>query len=79
MPEEKRWRIIFYYKEDHLPLAKIARKVGVDRHSVADIIEKYRETKTVHDRPHPGRKRKMSDSDVKIAIRMAKKKKLLLR
>ena len=63
MPEETRWRIIYYWKEDHLSPSKIARKVGVDRHSVSAIIQKYIETKTVHDRPRSGRERKMSASD----------------
>ena len=75
VPEETRWRIIFYWKEDHLIPSKIERKVGVDRHSVSAIIQKYIETKTVHDRPRSGRERKMSASDVRVAVRMAKKQK----
>lgn len=75
LPEETRWWIIFYWKEHHLKVKSIARKLGVHRHTVTDVIAKYIETESVHDRPRSGRKRKMSASDVKVAVRMAKKKK----
>jgi transposase len=75
VPEETRWRVIFYWKENHLTAYKIAQKLGLHHLTVSALIEKYIETGTVHDRPRSGRKRKMSDSDVKLAVRMAKKKK----
>ena len=74
LPDETKWCIIFYWKEKHLNRTTIAQKVGVHRNTVTRVIDKYLETKTVDDRPHTGRKRKLSDVDLKVAVQMAEKK-----
>jgi transposase len=73
--EEIKWRVVFLWKDKKLSPYSIAKKLKIDKNSASSIIEKYKETKTVHDRPHPGRKRKLSASDTKEVIRMAKKRK----
>lgn len=75
LPEETRWRIIFLWKDQQLSPYKIAQKLKIHHQSAQDIIEKYKQTGSVHDRPHPGRKRKLSTTDVKQVVKMAKKKK----
>ena len=39
-------------------------------------LKNIRKTKTVHDRPHPGRKRKLSAAETKEIVRVAKKRKV---
>lgn len=73
IPEEKRWRIIFKKKDMKQTPYKIAQEMKMNEQSVHNVIEKYEQTGTVHDRPKSGRKRKLSNAQVSQAIRKAKK------
>ena len=46
------------WKDEKKRTRTIANELGVSRSSVQDLIHKYEETGTVHDRPRSGRKRK---------------------
>ena len=70
--EEQRWRTILKWKDEKKGTRTIANELGVSRSSVQDLIHKYQETGTVHDRPRSGRKRKLSAPEVKKAIKRAK-------
>ena len=74
LDEETRWEIVFMWKKQNLSAYKIAKKLKISHNSAKEIIQKYQETKTVHDRPHPGRKRKLSTAETKKVVRMAKKR-----
>lgn len=74
LDEETRWEIVFMWKKQNLSAYKIAKKLKISHNSAKEIIQKYQETKTVHDRPHPGRKRKLSPAETKKVVRMAKKR-----
>ncbi len=71
--EEKRWRVIFNHKDLKKTPAEIAHSLKMNEKTVHNIIEKYERTGTVHDQPKSGRKRKLSNKQVKRAIRKAKK------
>jgi transposase len=71
--EEKRWRIIFMHKDLKKTPYKIAQELKMNETTVHNIIEKYAETGTVHDLPKSGRKRKLSNKQVRQAVRKAKK------
>jgi len=51
---------------------KIAQSLKMNEQSVHNIIEKYKETGTVHDLPKSGRKRKLSNKQVQQAVCKAK-------
>ena len=77
LEEEERWKIIFIMKEqkkEKFNVSEIARKVKTSRPTVYETSQRYEETGTVHDREHTDRKRKLSKSEVKKAVRSAKKK-----
>jgi transposase len=61
------------HKDLKKPPATIARELKKNEKTVNNVIEKYQETGTVHDRSKSGRKRKLSNKQVKRAIRKAKK------
>ena len=71
--EEQRWRIIFKKKDLKKTPAQIAREMKINEKSVHNILEKYEQTGTVHDRPKSGRKRKLSNAQVNRAVRKANK------
>ena len=75
LEEEKRWKIVFFKKEMKLNNSQIARKCKTTRSTVLDTLQRYEQTGTVHDRPHPGKKRKLSTAEVKEVVKKAKKKK----
>ena len=75
VPEEKRWQVVFYSKDMKLGPAAVARKVGVNRHTVSAIMDKYKKTRSVHDVKGRGKKRKLSDSEIKRVVSKAKKHK----
>ena len=64
-----------FYKKLGLGPVEVARRVGINRNSVPQILQKYEETKTVHDKSKSGRKRKLSGKEEKQIIRKAKKHK----
>lgn len=70
--EEKRWTIIFMHKRMKNTPYKIAQSLKMNEQTVHNIIEKYKETGTVHDLPKSGRKRKLSNKQVQQAVRKAK-------
>ena len=73
LPEEKKWRAVFRWQDNKESPWKIAKKLKMSHHTAKNIIETYKETKTVHERHHSGRKRKLSPSDTKKIVRQAKK------
>lgn len=75
LSEEERWRVIHLSTEQHLSHAAIARKMGISRHTVIDILHKYHDIGTVRDTPRRGRPRLISEEEVKQIIKKAKKDK----
>lgn len=73
LSEEDRWRIIFMFKDLKKIPATIARELKRNKKTVNNVIKKYQETRTVHDRPKSGRKRKLSNKQVSQAVKKAKK------
>ena len=73
LSEEKRWRIIFMHKDLKKAPATIARELKMNEQTVHNVIGKYEETGTVHNLPKSGRKRKLSEAQVRQAVRKAKK------
>ena len=51
----------------------IARELKMNEQTVHNVIDKYEKTGTVHYQPKSGRKRKLSDAQVRQAVRKAKK------
>ena len=51
---------------------KIAQSLKMNEQTGHNIIEKYKETGTVHDLPKSGRKRKLSNKQVQQVVRKAK-------
>ena len=70
--EEMRWRIVLKWKDEKKGTRAIAKELGVSRRKVQNLIHKYQETGTIHDRPRPGRKRKLSEAEVKTVAKKAK-------
>lgn len=70
--EEERWRAILKWKDEKKGTRTIAKELGISRRGVRNLIQKYQETGTVHDRPRSGRKRKLSTPEVKKLIARAK-------
>ena len=75
LDEETKWRAVILWKDKKLSPYAIGKKLKIRKESAANIIEKYQETKSVKDRPRSGRKRKLSASQRKEVVRMAKRKK----
>jgi transposase len=74
LTDYQRWKIIFLdeEKKNHLT---IAREVGCDRHTVATVLRRYKETGTVDDRPRPGKKRKLPPAADRKLVKKAKQRK----
>ena len=70
--EEMRWRIVLKWKDEKKGTPAIAKELGISRSKVQDLIQKYQESGTIHDRPRPSRKRKLSDEEIKKATKQAK-------
>src|SRR5690242_8800759 len=70
--EEQRWRILLKWKDEKKGSKRISKELKVSRSAVQQLIDKYEETGTVHDRPKTGRKRRLSTSEVKKAVKRAK-------
>ena len=75
LEEEIKWRAVILWKDKKLSPYKIAKQLKIDHKTASSIIKRFKETGTVHDRPRSGRKRKLSPSDVKSVVKMAKKRK----
>jgi transposase len=75
MSEEDRWNVIFCSKHLALKPVGIARTLKRTPKAVYDILEKYEQTGTVHDRPGRGRKPIYSETDIKKIVGKAKQKK----
>jgi transposase len=73
LPESERWRIVFLRNENGLNPTKIAKKIGCSRNTVYEILNKYDQTGSVHDRPGRGRKRKVTEAEEKAIVRKARK------
>ena len=52
---------------------QIAKKLGITRVTVARVLQKYKTFGTVKDRPGRGRKRKLSEGDMKKVVGQAKR------
>lgn len=59
--------------ELHLSHSAIAKRMGISRTTVIDILKKYHEIGTVNNRPGQGRKRKISELDEKKIVKKARK------
>jgi hypothetical protein len=81
LSEEDRWRVVFWSKDNHLTPQQIRTKMKDERKqkisfkAIRKILEKYDETQSVHDKPKSGRKRKLSEADVKAVLKEVKKRK----
>ena len=73
LPEKERWRCVFLAEENGLNPTQIARKLKCTRQTVYDTLDREAETGTVHDRPRPGRKRKLSTKEEKKLVKKAQK------
>ena len=56
---------------------KDERKQKISFKAIRKILEKYDETQSVHDKPKSGRKRKLSEADVKAVLKSRKERPLL--
>ena len=74
LSEEKRWEIVFMWKRERRTPYKIAKTLQVSYNSFSEVIKKYQETGTVHDHPHPVKKRKLVP-ETKTVVQIAKKRK----
>jgi transposase len=70
--DEQRWKIIHLSKIAFQTPTAIARKVGCSRETVYATLRKYSITGTTKDRPHRGRKRKLSVTDEQSIVKRAK-------
>lgn len=75
LDEETKWRAVIDWKDNNRSPYGIAKKLKISEHSAANIIQKFKETKSVRDLPRSGRKRKLTASDTRKVVRLAKKKK----
>lgn len=73
LKEEEKWRIILNWKDLKLSPNQIAKKLKHKPEHVTTLIEKYKQTGSVKDRPGRGRKRKLNASETKKVVKMAKK------
>lgn len=73
LTEKQRLRIIFLHEEDHLNGAQIAKRMKITERTVSLVLKKNRETGDVKDRPGRGRKRILSELDIKEIVRQAKR------
>jgi transposase len=70
--DEQRWKIVHLSKIAFQTPTAIARKVGCSRETVYATLRKYSITGTTKDRPHRGRKRKLSVTDEQSIVNRAK-------
>lgn len=73
LDEETRWEIVFLLKRNGLTPTQVSKELKISRKAVYEVWAKYQETKSVHDRPKSGRKRKLSAKEEKAAWRAAKR------
>lgn len=66
---------MFLIKRDKLTQRAVAEQLKISQTTVWKVWQKYRETKSVHDRPKSGRKRKLGPSDERAIIAAAKRRK----
>jgi len=73
LSDEKKWQIVFSVGKGKPNYSRVARKVGCNDKTVKNVLKKYEETGSVANQPKSGRKRKLSDADVKQMVKKAKK------
>lgn len=70
--EEQRWEVIHLWKIDKLGTRAIAKKMKIKRQNIQKLIQKYKETGGIATRAGQGRKRKLSQADVRRVRKKAK-------
>jgi transposase len=71
-------RILNLRFQQDLKITQIAKtlhnedNIKVSRESVSAFIKKYSETKSIHDKPRPGRKKKLTDDEIKLIGELTK-------
>jgi len=76
LDEKMKWKIVLWAEETKGKTpnyTRIGRKAGCSRHAVRKILDKYKETGSVEDRPGRGRKRIFSDHEAKLIAKKAKR------
>jgi transposase len=73
LSELDRWRIVIYTLDFKMKGKTIASKLKIQQNAVTEVLKKYEETGTVHDRPGRGAKRKLSAEETKEVIKKAKR------
>jgi DNA-binding transcriptional regulator YhcF (GntR family) len=77
--EEKKWEIVIDAKKQMKKtklkpnISQLARSHKVQRNTVSQLLQKYQESGTVHDRTRSGRKRKFSEKEITKVVKKAKK------
>ena len=56
LPEGIKWRIVFLWKDKKFTPYKIGQKLKIDHKSAGAVIGTYKQTGTVQERKHTGRK-----------------------
>lgn len=72
LSEEERWRVIHLSTELHLSNRNIAKRMGVARNTVADLLKKYHQIGSVEERAGRGRKRRITEAHEKKVVKKAK-------
>jgi transposase len=75
LSEEDRWRVVFMTNDLKLSSRDIAKKMKISQSTVLEIQHKYNQTKSVHDLPGRGRKRKLTEKAKSEIVKAAKKRK----
>jgi transposase len=73
LEDEQKWEIVIEGKKKHPNYSKIARKVKTTPKTVKAVLQKYKETGSIKDRPRSGRKRKFTEAEAKKMVKQAKK------
>lgn len=74
LSKDTRRKIIWYKEDAGISIHEICRKTGVTRPNIRAVLKKYKESKSVKNRPGQGRKRKLDSNQDKIVVKKAKSK-----
>jgi transposase len=70
---DTRQKIIWYKQDAGLSIHEISKKLGVTRQTIQNLLQKYKETGSVLNRPGQGRKRKLNSKEEKAVVKKAKR------
>jgi transposase len=68
LSKDTRRKIIWYKEDAGISIHEISRKTGVTRLNIRAVLKKYKESKSVKNRPGQGRKRKLDSNQEKIVV-----------